>query len=35
VVFVNGACGDITQVDNTAPADYVQGGPRSPRGASG
>ncbi len=27
VVFVNGACGDITQVDNTAPADYVQSGP--------
>lgn len=31
VVFVNGACGDITQVDNTAPADYVQGGPIAAR----
>lgn len=26
VVFVNGACGDITQVDNTADPDYVHSG---------
>ncbi len=31
VVFVNGACGDITQVDNTAPEDYVQSGPLAAR----
>jgi neutral ceramidase len=27
VVFLNGACGDITQVDNTAEPDTVQSGP--------
>jgi len=27
VVFVNGACGDITQVDNTAPPDTAWSGP--------
>ena len=27
VVFVNGACGDITQVDNTLPPGTVQSGP--------
>jgi len=31
VVFVNGACGDITQVDNTAPDSYVQSGPLAAR----
>ncbi|MEA3402927.1 MAG: hypothetical protein U9R79_16930 [Armatimonadota bacterium] len=31
VVFVNGACGDITQVDNTAPDDYVHSGPIAAR----
>jgi len=31
VVFVNGACGDITQVDNTADPDYVQSGPIAAR----
>ncbi|MGI5816938.1 MAG: hypothetical protein ACOX9R_02455 [Armatimonadota bacterium] len=31
VVFVNGACGDITQVDNTADADYVHSGPLAAR----
>lgn len=27
VVFLQGACGDVTQVDNTAPLDAVQSGP--------
>ena len=35
VVFLNGACGDITQVDNTADADYVQSGPIAGRRVGG
>ncbi len=31
VVFVNGACGDITQMDNLAEPDFVQSGPIAAR----
>ncbi|MFP4250323.1 MAG: hypothetical protein ACLFU7_11735 [Armatimonadota bacterium] len=31
VVFVNGACGDITQVDNTAPEGTIHSGPIAAR----
>ncbi|MFW5868852.1 MAG: hypothetical protein ACOCX2_13600 [Armatimonadota bacterium] len=35
VVFLQGACGDITQVDNTADDDFVQSGPIAARRVGG
>jgi len=35
VVFLQGACGDVTQVDNTAADDYVQSGPIAARRVGG
>lgn len=35
VVFLNGACGDVTQVDNTQDPDYVQSGPIAARRVGG
>ncbi len=35
VVFLQGACGDVTQVDNTADEDYVQSGPIAARRVGG
>ncbi|MGM0494658.1 MAG: hypothetical protein ACQER1_17130 [Armatimonadota bacterium] len=35
VVFLQGACGDITQVDNTADDDFVQSGPVAARRVGG
>ncbi|MGI5819561.1 MAG: hypothetical protein ACOX9R_15835, partial [Armatimonadota bacterium] len=35
VVFLQGACGDVTQVDNTADDDYVQSGPIAARRVGG
>ncbi len=35
VVFLQGACGDVTQVDNTAAEDFVQSGPIAARRVGG
>ncbi len=35
VVFLQGACGDVTQVDNTADEDHVQSGPIAARRVGG